>query len=156
MVATHLSRVLQTETAFDVLDCPCCGILHGVPSEIIARRRKDGQQTYCPNGHTYSWQPSEAEKLRQQVEQVAQERDAAQAGAAKLRAKAQRLENDLLDQVRAMQKVQARVHEGVCPHCHRTFKALARHMAAQHPTGEQDRASATTERATRGGRMNRE
>jgi hypothetical protein len=156
MVATHLSRVLQTETAFDVLDCPCCGILHGVPSEIIARRRKDGQQTYCPNGHTYSWQPSEAEKLRQQVEQVAQERDAAQAGAAKLRAKAQRLENDLLDQVRAMQKVQARVHEGVCPHCHRTFKALARHMAAQHPTGEQDRAAATTERATRGGRMHRE
>jgi hypothetical protein len=58
--------------------------------------------------------------------------------------------------VKAKQKLEARVHAGVCPHCHRSFKELARHMAAQHPTSERDRAAAATERATRGGKAHHE
>ncbi len=31
-------------------------------------------------------------------------------------------------------RIKNRVQHGVCPHCNRTFAALARHMASKHPT----------------------
>lgn len=114
-----------------VSDCASCGVVFAIPSTLEKRRREDGQNFYCPNGHVLVFSgPSEAEK---------------KATAAKERA--DRLGAQLMaqrDQTHAAQREAAeatareirlrwRVGNGVCPCCHRSFPALAAHVATKHP-----------------------
>jgi uncharacterized Zn finger protein (UPF0148 family) len=118
-----------------VSDCPECGIVFGIPTEMQKRRRKDGKEFYCPNGHGMSWHKTEADKEKEKREraerQLAQERawrDQAEAEAAhekRRRAAAQ-------GQVTKMKK---RTGKGVCPvvGCKRHFANLEAHMESKHP-----------------------
>jgi len=120
----------ETNIGLYVLDCPDCGVVFAITLAYEDRRREDGAQFYCPNGHTMSWDGKAKE------DQVARERK-----------RAQELERQLAsreEDVRAartalrvtkgqLTKARNRADKGVCQHCRRSFANVARHVETQHP-----------------------
>lgn len=106
--------------------CGECGIPFAMTREFHDRRVNDRETWYCPNGHPRAFTgESEADKLRAEVERQKQMREAEEAR--RLRVEQER------DQVaRAHTKMRARVMNGVCPCCNRTFQNLMRHMQTEH------------------------
>lgn len=102
-----------------------CGIRHAIPSELNRQLDLDpAHNAYCPLGHSYvrTGSKTATEKL----------------------AAAQARERHLEDQLRAAEadaeagrvrlvRERERVANGVCPCCNRSFVALRRHIASQHP-----------------------
>lgn len=111
-------------------ECCVCGVLHAIPQHMLSHARKKGGWWYCPNGHHIGWNPqdseSETDRLRAEVARlqssVAFERERAEAEKRKAAAAKASVE-----------RVTARVGNGVCPCCNRTFKQLQRHMRSKHP-----------------------
>jgi protein-arginine kinase activator protein McsA len=103
--------------------CINCDVVYAVDKDYQARRRKDHRLFYCPNGHGqhYTAENKEdrlAREKRVLESQLQQEREARDREVGELRSQIQRQAQ--------------RVNNGVCPHCHRTFSQLARHMKAKH------------------------
>lgn len=120
--------------------CPSCGVWHGIPERLnqqaLDKRGPNGKQIYCPNGHTWHYTgKTEAERLKDQLEQaqrekiwaenrasrIAMERDAAQRQASAFKGQA----------TRARKRAQA----ALCPveGCGRSFIQMKRHLSAKHP-----------------------
>lgn len=112
---------LSTET------CCNCGMLFAMPQDVQRRRRDDKATFYCPAGHAQHYTgPTEADKLRREVERERQVREAAEARAGKA-------EQNLAQVARAHRKMRQRVMNGVCPCCNRSFGNLRQHMKTEHP-----------------------
>jgi predicted RNA-binding Zn-ribbon protein involved in translation (DUF1610 family) len=146
---TYIKNAIQVATTFTVVDCPRCGVLHGITTDFETRRREDGANVYCPNGHVWVYRGGIREQLAAERDQARRERDEAAAALLAERRQRQRIENDLLDTVQAEQRMAKRLHAGVCPQCGRTFAQLRRHMAAKHPQDARDAAEAAAERKPR-------
>jgi hypothetical protein len=101
-------------------ECPQCGVLHGVPVELVryAKQNYPCFPIHCPNGHVWGYDgPSHEERAEQ-----------AEASAKAHRGAATRARNE-------RDEMKARLAKGVCPCpcCNRHFKDVERHMATQHP-----------------------
>lgn len=128
------------------ITCCSCGVIFTMPEHLLQKRKDDHKDLYCPNGHVQGFYgPSEAEKLKKQLE--AKEREL---GWANGRAKAATERADHEERrARAARgqvtKIKNRVGNGVCPCCNRTFQNLMRHMKTQHPNfahdADEDRSS---------------
>lgn len=103
----------------DVEDCCTCGVLFAVDRAYLNDRRVDLGTFYCPNGHGMSYIGSEADRLRAALTATQDQLAAANQRTANLREKSRR--------------ERARIGNGVCPCCNRSFSNLARHMNGQHP-----------------------
>jgi len=106
-----------------------CGIALAIPSNLHRVAHDEGKSVHCPLGHKFVFNDSFEEKYERAKSQLAAARaaqDQAEAGerAARMREGKQRKRAD---------RLQARAHAGVCPHCNRTFQQLARHMKSKHP-----------------------
>lgn len=121
-----------------VMDCPRCGEVFGVLESTTDVRRRDGKSFYCPHGHTMSYsigetlQQRELKEAKRRAEQA--ERELAEQRRmrewAESRAKGA---NISAGHAKAqLRRTIERVHAGVCPHCHRTFRQLAAHMQTKH------------------------
>jgi hypothetical protein len=113
-------------------ECCNCHMQFAVPADFDQRRRNDHKTFYCPAGHPQLYTgKTEAEKLRERLEQAERARDAALSRA-----------NQAQLEIRARKgvatKLRKKLAHGECPCCHKTFKTLAKHMANQHPDFEQD------------------
>jgi len=117
-----------------VSDCPNCGVVYGITNSYELRRREDGKNFYCPNGHGGSFGESaiaKAQRLQASAESQARlariSRDAArdQAGAAERSARAYR------GQVTRMKN---KITAGVCPvgNCRRHFDNVQAHVLTEH------------------------
>lgn len=124
----------------DIIDCPNCGVLFGIPPGFEYRRRADGRLFYCPNGHSMSYGKGEADKLREQIEEERRKRQIAEQQIARW----QDYENEartarkLAERKAAAAKGQVtrlknRARAGLCPCCNRSFVNLQRHMGTKHP-----------------------
>lgn len=91
---------------------------------------------YCPYGHSqhYLTGPSEAEKLRKQLETQKQQNAMWRDDAEAQRQRAEAAERSASAQRGVVTRLKNRAAAGVCPCCNRTFANLQRHMAGQHPT----------------------
>jgi DNA-binding XRE family transcriptional regulator len=106
--------------------CCECGIPFAMTRDFNNRRRNDHKTFFCPAGHSqYYSGKTEAQKLRDQLERERQMREAADARASNL----QHQRNQV---AKAHRKMRARVMNGVCPCCNRTFQNLMRHMQTKH------------------------
>lgn len=103
----------------DVEDCGICGILFAVDRQYLNDRREDLAVFYCPNGHGMSYTESESDRLRAALTATRDQLSAANRRTAGLRERSRR--------------ERARISNGVCPCCKRSFSNLARHMNGQHP-----------------------
>ena len=117
-MAAELLHIMRSQT-FVMHECINCGTRFAVPSAFDVERHKDKRSFYCPNGHSQAYIESEWDKIRR-------ERDV-------LRQQTARLEDELNATRRELENTKKRVGAGVCPCCHRTFRALARHMKNKHP-----------------------
>jgi hypothetical protein len=126
-----MPTINYTET-LTVVHCTC-GMPFAIPDslheQLLDHRASDPGQTksvHCPLGHVWHYTgQSEAAKQRERAE------------AAERRVKATR---DLLHAEERshiatrghLTRVKKRVEAGVCIHCNRSFKDLARHMHSKH------------------------
>lgn len=103
----------------DVEDCCTCGVLFAVDRQYLNERREDLATFYCPNGHGMCYTESESDRLRAALTATQDQLAAANRRTANLREKSRR--------------ERARISNGVCPCCKRSFSNLTRHMDGQHP-----------------------
>jgi hypothetical protein len=107
-MGTPLAFTVHHEAAY----CCVCGVVFSMPEALLAKRRSDKKDFFCPNGHQQAFTENEADKLRREliIEKTA-----------RITA-----EKKLTDQL-------TRVSNGVCPCCKRSFQNLLRHMKTKHP-----------------------
>lgn len=115
-----------TTADFELISCADCGVVFGMPVELVTQKRQNGGRFYCPNGHSLSWKESEVDRLkrinRALSSNLTHERD--QRGATERSNRALR---------GVVTRTRNRIAAGMCPCCRRTFRDLARHMSGQHP-----------------------
>jgi hypothetical protein len=47
----YQENVVSVGINLTAVDCPSCGVVFGIASDLDWRRRQDGQVFYCSNGH---------------------------------------------------------------------------------------------------------
>ena len=115
--------------------CINCGVLFALDSDYRTERRRDHRNFYCPNGHPQHYvDKSDADKLRE-----------AEVRIARLDRRLANVDEDLRSErashrataghLTRAKKQLARVDKGVCPHCHRHFVNVERHMQSKHSDG---------------------
>lgn len=116
--------------------CPSCDVVCVLTMDFESRRRNDGRDFYCPNGHFHNFSAAknrEESKLREELAS-AQSSLASEIRRRELAETAAKGANIAAGRARAAhRRLHERVAAGVCPCCHRTFKQLAAHMKAKHP-----------------------
>lgn len=133
-LAQGMSRA-ETFAGYSTLEtevCATCGVLFAMPELMVTRRREDGRDFYCPNGHVLHY-GAENEKLKRELEQ---ERDRNASLSARLdqeRAHSRALRGVVTKTKRRLSAVEQRAAGGVCPCCNRPFVQLSRHMKTKHP-----------------------
>ncbi len=125
-------KLTFTET-LESVTCAACGICFAMPHTLVEKRRGDGKDFFCPNGHTLTFGESDADKLRRERDRL-QQRLAEKDDDIRYQRQAREVAERRLSAAKGqITKIKKRVHGGVCPCCNRTFADLARHMAGQHP-----------------------
>ncbi len=119
-----------TFTEFVTLEkqsCGQCGGLFALNLEFLEHARKNKGGYHCPYCDTrWSWNESEADRLRAQLEEKERLLTVAKCAEANERSAKETAEKKL-------RRTCTRVKAGVCPCCNRTVKQLAAHMATKHP-----------------------
>lgn len=107
--------------------CASCGVMFALTAELMTKLRNTHRDFHCPNGHVLVFRgDSEADRLKRELRRREEMLEAANA-------RASTAERDLRATTKAHKKMRARVMNGVCPCCDRTFQNLMRHMRTQHP-----------------------
>ena len=114
--------------------CCHCGMVCGLEEKYHSELLLSKETFYFPSGHGQHYTgPSETTRLRQQLDQAtadaawqSKKRCLAEADAAYERRRAGAARGQLT-------KAKKRTANGVCPCCNRSFVALQRHIAGQHP-----------------------
>lgn len=131
-VKVNVGETITGTGTLHVTDCPACGCVYAIPDGIYreAQRLKTRATIYCPNGHTWHYTGTTHEQqlaeLRDEAARERQRREQADAEALAQRRAAMRARKD-------RDRLKRRAEAGVCPHCHRTFQQLARHVKSKHP-----------------------
>jgi hypothetical protein len=129
-----MARVLTHNIDVEFIDCANCGQVFGMTAEFIKRRRADGKEFFCPNGHSNFYRDNEHDRVRQERDRLKQQ--LAQKDDTIAYQRAQREAAEKLASVRKGQvtRLKNRAAAGVCPCCNRTVSQMAKHMASKHPT----------------------
>ena len=130
--------------ADNIISESCCNCKQPIWMPVSVQRflRSSHRTFYCLHGHgqSYTVEPSEADKLRKQLDAERQSCQRAEQRVAE-RDDAVREQRERADHERNRAngykghatRITKRAKAGVCPCCNRTFKALAAHMATKHP-----------------------
>ena len=130
---------IQQELVVRVWTCNTCGVLYGLTKEFDDSRRQTLRSFYCPNGHGQSYNG----KTREQAVAEEQVRTAeALEQARRLQAALDATMDTLAKERKTATALKARVGNGVCPDCSRTFKNLALHTRSKHRGAEEAHAVA--------------
>lgn len=122
LAAIQVSINLESHT------CGECGIPYAAPDYFWREKRRDGSGFHCPNGHLRIFTETDVTRLQKQLDSEKQRVEFF-----KRQTELERAQHIATKgQLTKAKKSLARVENGVCPKCHRTFKQLARHMQTQH------------------------
>lgn len=105
--------------------CCNCGVVFAMPDYLIEERKQTGKNFYCPAGHSMVYH-SEIERLKGELDKERKRREWSEAQARTAREEAEK-------ERAALARLKRRANAGVCPHCHRTVKQMARHIETKHP-----------------------
>lgn len=126
-----MSYLLDTGVRLETTSCCRCGVVFAMPETMLDKRRTDGGDFYCPNGHTLHFTKPEVQRLRDAL-------DRSQARARHLEDQRQAAERSNTALRGVITKQKKRAMAGMCPCCKRTFRVLADHMATKHPDYAED------------------
>ncbi len=115
------------ETTITYVECYRCGIpIAMTPQQERLFRTYSKETFYCVLGHGQVFREGEVDQLKKQLRDAQDRTTQAQTQRDNYIA--------LLDlEEKKRRKLEKRIQNGVCPHCHRTFANLRRHMAGRHP-----------------------
>ena len=125
--------ISSVSTQFFFQSCWKCGVVWGMTQDLTERRRSDGLNVYCPNGHYGTFGESEEDKLKKQVERERRLRVETENNLYVEKEYSKNLRNQKRAMKGASTKLKKRIAAGVCPCCNRTFQNVARHMNNKHP-----------------------
>lgn len=117
-------RVYEQTITF--IECYTCGLPVAITRSQERQYDEHGMSVTCALGHSTVRKKSDNQLLQEKlndaqdrVRQVEFERNNA---------------SNMLDaETKKRRKLEKRIHNGVCPHCQRSFANLQRHMEGQHP-----------------------
>jgi ssDNA-binding Zn-finger/Zn-ribbon topoisomerase 1 len=135
-----MATKINTEVDLEVKQCPVCYVHYAVPEMMMNRKRENGGDWYCPNGHGLAFTKTKADKL---AEELAKEKEHTQYWMNRKN----EIDRELTAKKGELTKLKKRVTHGVCPCCNRSFVNLQRHMKTKHPeaaTVSAERADANT------------
>lgn len=118
-IAIEINQTLVTE------ECCNCHMLFAVTQDFHQIAKDTGRGFYCPLGHCQSYSETTVMRLQKEKASLEQQLLMAKDNAV--------LEMKRREQVeRQAKRVNKRIHNGVCPQCHRSFDNVRRHMATKH------------------------
>ncbi len=126
MTVTEHGRAIRIyEQTITFIECFKCGLPVAVTRHQERQFDEHGLVVYCALGHQTIRRKSDLQEAEEklmdaqsQVRRVEMERDSA---------------SHMLDaEINNRRKLEKRIHNGVCPHCQRSFVNLQRHMKGQH------------------------
>lgn len=126
----------KTETYLAILqaiECGVCGIPFAFPTDLVEKRKADGKDFYCPNGHCIAYGDTEVQRLRRKVKQQEAETARAKNRAEHWESQATTAEYRRRAARGQLTKLKKRIAAGDCPCCHEHFPDLEKHMADEHP-----------------------
>jgi hypothetical protein len=109
------------------VSCCVCGCQFALPETQLEHLKNRGRPFHCPNGHELHFGESRVDQLKREI-------GALQRRLAEAHQEIVNQKNIVKLKDQKFQRTRRRVNAGVCPHCRRTFRALARHIATKHPT----------------------
>lgn len=113
--------------------CADCSVEFHVLVALIDRRRKDGKNFYCPNGHANHYGDCEHDRTCRENERLKQQQARLADETAYVRQRAEHAERSAAAYKGQATKLRKRAKAGVCPCCNRQFKDLHSHMKTKHP-----------------------
>ncbi len=128
----HVENIIDT-SVIEGHSCAACGIPFGVSKSFIDRRRIDGREFYCPNGHSLSFHTTELDRVKKELENEKRSHQWTRESKERVEGDRRVAYHRLAATKGVITKLKNRVSHGVCPCCSRTFKQLAAHMANKHP-----------------------
>ena len=117
------TKVFETVVTFTT--CVTCALPIALTELQLKNFRESGGSLYCVLGHASRFGEPESARLRNELA-------AAQDKVANLETNLQNAQRLMDAETKKRQRLMKRVENGVCPHCHRTFQQLARHMKDKH------------------------
>ena len=122
--------MLDVSTGFSTVSCYKCGMVFALPTSFFQRRKEDEGDFYCPSGHKQYFPAASLEaRLKAQLERDQK----AHGRTRKMLEQERRSHSSTKGQLTKSKKKIARVKNGVCPCCNRSFVNLRRHMGSKHP-----------------------
>ncbi len=121
----------------DAGKCWKCKCQIWLPDELYhAAKASSSISIHCGYGHAGVFRegPTEADKLRQERDRLAQQIAYKDDRIKELREQAEAEARRGAAARGQVTKIKNRIGHGVCPCCNRTFENLHRHMTTQHPT----------------------
>ena len=133
VIATNGANALLS-VALYVVDCPTCGILHGIPELLKERRLEGGGSIYCPNGHNWHFIETEAARQRKRADSLAAQLGRSETARRAARDQAQAAERSAAAYRGVATKMRNKIANGVCPvpDCRRHFTDVQAHIASKH------------------------
>lgn len=142
VIAVKRNHIYPLTVRLEVMTCPACGIVYGIPEDFADALRRNGRPDhyYCPNGHDLGWSESEADRQRRRAEQAERHLRGAQDTADRWRENAERERRSAIALRGHLTRWRKRVANGVCPvaGCHRHFPNVQAHVASEHPAWMDD------------------
>jgi hypothetical protein len=111
--------------------CCVCGVMFALEATYDNKRRQDGKEFYCPNGHNLHYGGSKSKD--DEINRLAKTLERAEALYAAEKQAADKLMAERNAAKKELSRIKTRVKNGVCPCCNRTFVDLQRHMKTKHP-----------------------
>lgn len=122
-----------TVTLGNVITCGQCGICFAFDARVHQERRENGDNFYCPNGHSRVYRKSKVQQLEEKLAAAEQRTEKARAQTRRERERAEHEKRRHAATKGVLTKTRKRVSAGVCPCCRRSFENLREHMETKHP-----------------------
>ncbi|MGV8973690.1 MAG: hypothetical protein ACOH10_15325 [Rhodoglobus sp.] len=137
---------VQTTVDLYITTCPSCGIIHAIPQDLKVRRREQGGDVYCPNGHVWIFKTKEVDVQRKRADSLAERLKWAETGRQAARDQAAAAERSAAAYRGHLTRLKRSVAKGVCPvpRCRRTFSNVLAHIQGQHPDWAHEHPEALT------------
>ena len=132
-VRTEITLDYQGAENLVVLACGACGAPLALTEAMQKELRRTHATFWCPNGHTRHYPAeTEEERLRSALAEAQQLTNRWKATAENRQSQLYEALDILHTAQQTRNLLEKRVDAGVCTHCHRTFRQLARHMKSKH------------------------
>jgi hypothetical protein len=129
-----LKRLLSHSVEIEFIDCAACAMTFGLTADFIQRRRNDGANFYCPNGHTNHYRENEQDRIRQERDRLKQQTAQYEDWLKEERERRETAERSASARKGQITRMKNRAAAGVCPCCSRSFENHRRHMSTKHPS----------------------